>query len=500
MLLVISDLHLTDGTTGRTIGESAFEELRQRVRETAFDASWQRDAVSGEVVYRPIPSCDIVLLGDILDIIRSTHWTDHDCPIRPWPTDTGPDYDDRLARKVIAITDRILEYNCHALTLLRQLGHPQPLLNAAPRRFELDGQKVRINHARRNPVCIPAATTDGKPDYHAPHVPVPARIFYVAGNHDWFFVRRGVLWDSLRARVIEALGLAWQPEQPFPWDLTLEPRSNPLVQSCLEHRVFVRHGEIHDPFNYNASRGRDWATMGDALVIEVVNRFPVEVERVLGKNGLNAELANGLREIANVRPIYALPAWLNSLMERIEAQGVRPHRRRQIQHTWNNLVDNFLASAFIRSHDSRLNPFEPVDQLQIILNLSKAVSPGKVNFLLKAGQLAMQAVRNQVERYARAAASESWLLDGRANFVVYGHTHHQQLVPLDRRLRRGEGERVIYFNAGTWKPLHEMARFNHEGPRFVDYTVMSYTIFFRNGERKGRSFETWSGSLANGCC
>ena len=84
MLVIISDLHLTDGTSGATIRAGAFKVFRQRVNDMAWDASW-RAGKDGK--YKPIERIDIILLGDILDVIRSSAWLYVDnrkVDVRPW--------------------------------------------------------------------------------------------------------------------------------------------------------------------------------------------------------------------------------------------------------------------------------------------------------------------------------------------------------------------------------------------------------------------------------
>jgi hypothetical protein len=60
MLVIISDLHLTDGTSGETIKTGAFRTFRERIRDLAYDASWRSDEK-----YAPIECVDLVLLGDV---------------------------------------------------------------------------------------------------------------------------------------------------------------------------------------------------------------------------------------------------------------------------------------------------------------------------------------------------------------------------------------------------------------------------------------------------
>jgi hypothetical protein len=53
----------------------------------------------------------------------------------------------------------------------------------------------------------------------------------------------------------------------------------------------------------------------------------------------------------------------------------------------------------------------------------------------------------------------------------------------------------MYLNAGAWRPVHELAKVNPKEEEFMSYHVMSYLAFFKDDERRGRPFETWSGTL-----
>jgi hypothetical protein len=43
MLVIVSDIHLGDGTCGKTISASAFRLFVDRLQELAFNASWRAD-------------------------------------------------------------------------------------------------------------------------------------------------------------------------------------------------------------------------------------------------------------------------------------------------------------------------------------------------------------------------------------------------------------------------------------------------------------------------
>ena len=155
MLLIISDVHLGDGTTAKSIPASAFRLFADRLRETAYYASWRADGA-----YRPIESIDLLLMGDILDPLHSTRWLTtapgDENYIRPWSSATSPLYPTTLRE----VTDAILDHNNEALEVLRRC-------------------------AAGELVAVPPATSGGKPDHQtSERIPLKVRIHYMCGNHD----------------------------------------------------------------------------------------------------------------------------------------------------------------------------------------------------------------------------------------------------------------------------------------------------------------------------
>src|SRR5512141_540275 len=74
MLVIISDLHLGDGTTANSIPASAFYLFAKRLRQDAHFAAmnYRRNAPLGN--YQPFEELDVLLRGDILDPLHSTGW------------------------------------------------------------------------------------------------------------------------------------------------------------------------------------------------------------------------------------------------------------------------------------------------------------------------------------------------------------------------------------------------------------------------------------------
>jgi UDP-2,3-diacylglucosamine pyrophosphatase LpxH len=461
MLVIISDLHLTDGTSGETIKEGAFRIFRARLRDMAYDASWRADGK-----YQPIESLDVLLLGDILDVIRSTRWLeaapDAPNPVRPWDDPQSQPFID----KVTAINQAILVHNAGALAVLKGLD---------------DGDTI----------TIPPATAAGEPvnvrwEPDSPgRVPVKVRLHYMVGNHDWFYHLPGPAYEALRQSVVAAIGLTTLANQPFPHDPTESPL---LLDLFRQHRVFARHGDIFDPYNYDSHR--DAASLGDAVVIELLNRFGVEVTTRLGED-LPPACIQGLREIDNVRPNLLVPVWLNGLLQRTVWD---PDLTDTLKQTWDNLAEGFINLPFVRSHDTK-SMFDSVDTLEWALKFSKGISIQQASQVVswlqeKLGDRSTSSYKN--------ALTEPTFKDRSTRFIVHGHTHHHEVAPLDifQSNLRSRAVQQLYFNSGTWRQVHELARFRPSQHEFLGYHVMTYLAFYKDNERRGRPFEAWSGVLA----
>ncbi len=442
MLVIISDLHLTDGSSGQTIKKGAFEAFRERLRDMAYDASYRPDNS-----YRPIERIDLVLLGDILDVIRSSKWCEGQ--VRPW-TPNHPAFISTIAK----INDLILEHNSDSLAILKSLHDPSHL--SVPR--AVVGQPL---------------TASKDLDYQK-RQPVEVRTWYLVGNHDWFYHLPGTAFDTIRKSAADAIGLANDPAFPFPH----EPIDCPtLMESCREHGVFARHGDIFDSNNFDGDRDR--SSLGDAIVIELVDRFPAEVKNRF-RSELPVDCLAGLEEIDNVRPLIIIPSWIDGLLRRT----CNPAQQAKVKQVWNELASEFLKIDFVRAHR---NP------LQLGLKLTMRLSLGHVSRFLLWASTKLHWGKDTL--FFPNALREQAFRDRWARFIVYGHTHHHEIVPLHSEKRPEGLLEQMYINSGTWRAVHELARDKPQDEQFVGYHVMTYLAFFKDGERKGKAFETWSGAL-----
>jgi len=177
MLVICSDIHLTDGSSGKTISERAFRILRSRLSDMAYDASWRSDDR-----YVPLEGLDLVLLGDVLDVIRSSSWLTGE--MRPWHEWDSAEF----VKQIRAVNRGILTNNTGSLGVLKEMG--------------------------TRGVPIPPATAEGRPaGREAERHMVPVRIHFVVGNHDWFYHLPGKSYGTIRKSVVDAMGLCNSPSR-----------------------------------------------------------------------------------------------------------------------------------------------------------------------------------------------------------------------------------------------------------------------------------------------
>lgn len=444
MLVIISDLHLTDGTSGSTISAGAFRLLAERLTDLALGASFRSNGQ-----YRPIERVDLLLLGDVLDVIRSTQWLSGQA--RPWDDTKSPG----LFEQISKITGDILGHNTESLAVFRHLA----------------GQGVEL----------PPALANGRPAEDR-LISVPLRIHYMVGNHDWPYHLPGEQYNRLRSTIVEHMALATYAEAPFPHEIW---ESNELVQVMRRHKVFARHGDVYDPFNYEGDR--DASSLGDVIVLELLNRFGVQVERQLGDD-LPQSALSGLREIDNIRPLLLVPVWIDGLLERCCPQ---PAVRKEVKKIWDGLADDFLNHPFVRHRDTWC-PIDIVDRLQRALKFSRRISVGWAGWI---AQFYAELRGAASSSYYHHALTEQDFRNRRARHIVYGHTHTAEVVPLDASFADGYALHQTYFNSGTWRRVYTQTQLDPRENEFIAADTMSYLAFFQDDERSGRPYETWAGSL-----
>jgi UDP-2,3-diacylglucosamine pyrophosphatase LpxH len=455
MLVIVSDLHLGDGTTADSINQSAFRLFANRLRETAYYASFRTDGS-----YRPIDGLDLVLLGDILDPLHSTLWLDtapgEAAYTRPWTNFKSP----LFAAKVAQTTHAILEENKESLEILRRCASGETVL-------------------------LPPAGLNGQPDADSKErIRIPVRLHYMLGNHDWYYHLAGPAFDEIRANIIRAMGLC-NSEDIFPYG----PSEAPQLREVLEqHKVYARHGDRYDKFNYNAEFGRNHSTLGDMFTMDVCNRYPVEVQKRY-ESDLPTGIIDGLRRITNIRPALAAPLWISGQIKRHAGNA---GLEKELKKVWDDLCDEFLQLEAVRQEDKAFS-FDMVDMLALALKISKRTSFETLNDVVL---WVRSKLWDSDRSFATHALTEPAFLNGTARYIVYGHTHHHEIVSLDSSGEPPTGYNQLYFNSGTWHSYFDLAIKDPTQQKFIPYETLTYLTFYKDDERGGQLFETWSGAYA----
>lgn len=452
MLVIISDTHLTDGSSGHTVDAGAFRIFEDELRDLAYDASKRADGR-----YEPIKELHLLLLGDILDVIRSTQWLDD--TVRPWDDPQS----DAFTSKVTAITEKILSNNSESLDVVKS--------------FKND----RI-------ITIPRATPNGTPaevgwEPNAEgRVPVEVHTYYMVGNHDWFYHLRGPAYDALRSDIVQSMGLDNPPDLPFPHDPKEFGQSGAfmrLAEAYRQHSVFARHGDIYDPDNFDGDRDR--SSIGDAVVVDLIDKFSLVVQAQLG-NAVTPEFIEALREIDNIRPLSDIAAWIDGYLLRTSPD---PLTAKRVKGVWNQLASEFFKIPFVKNHPK-------AGRMRWAQDLTSGLSLGMLSRLVrKFGSLFPS---TDCPDY-RNALQETAFLDRSARCIVYGHTHQYALVALEVPFTPRGIFNQVYLNSGTWRPYHQLAKHHPKQEQFVPYQLMTYIAFYQDDERGGRRYESWTGAL-----
>ncbi len=455
MLIIVSDIHLSDGTCGKSLSASAFHLFADRLLELAFNASWKSNGI-----YQPIKEINILLLGDILDPLHSTLWLDKQPGesgyVRPWTDFRAPEF----AATLHTITSNILTNNAESLGILKGLSGKAGL-------------------------SLPPASSSGQPDMKSEQrEPVNVRIHYMVGNHDWYYHLPGSAFEAIREEIVQSCGLS-NPPGPFPHELQESSRLQRLLGG---YKVYAQHGDLYDPFNFSKEKGRNAATIGDAFVVEVINRFPLEVDRHMERD-LPPGFMESLHELVNVRPTLATPLWIGS---QLRQNSISPAVQRKLKGLWNEICKEFLALPFVQEEDKPLK-FDPVDELELAVRLTGSLSFKTIDDI---AIWARKKINSSEVTFARHALQEEAFLDRSAQFVVYGHTHHHEIVPLDSFSGRRRTNNQLYMNSGTWHTYFDLALYKPEERKFIPYQVLTYLTFYRKDERSGTRFETWTGTFS----
>lgn len=420
MLVVISDLHFVDGTAGE-------HDVPPRAFETVFLSHIETLAKRNNV-----KKIKILLLGDIIDLLRTTKWLEIDPDDRPWgknglrdAIEFDPLVGSRTEQKCYEILSDIIRRNCRTFRLFRKL-------------------KKKLGD----------------------HGVGDVQIIYLPGNHD----RLVNIYPRIRCLTQKILGIAVNGGTVDGFSENNWHFRNAYADK--EHSVFARHGHEFDPVNYGCCDkdsliGHSRVPIGDVITTEIAVKIASLLLHILDElpeSDEREEIKQIIFGLDNIRPWTSIPGYLVSKLKGNEVMRVGV--KRALLTTLGSFLRIPLVREWLWNNKSRAIR-------QVWSCVQGAWSPWVSDTSSK-------------DRYATSAYQDYVEGEDTFRFVVYGHTHSQEEIPLDLQ---GEKE-SFYINTGTWRSVIEPTL---QGKDYASFKTMTYAVFYKSGERRADLFDIWTG-------
>jgi UDP-2,3-diacylglucosamine pyrophosphatase LpxH len=429
MLVLVSDLHLTDGTTSTPVHPGAFRILRREIEAAARDKGTDKAEVN------------LVLLGDIFDLVRTDYWfTDTSPGDRPWngalDSRTAMNKDTNAVEKQFkAILDRILQHGS-TVGFIKEIQRLRD--SRAVSKFQID---------------------------------------YVVGNHD----RALNNFPSLQKTIEKALGVrvtfraafsdpafAVTARHGHEWDANCSARL--LLQNVLQK------GKTWDPLDADIGQVQN---LGEVITAELMSGL---VWRV--KAGGDPDLAEAIRDVDLLRPATSVFQWVEW---RARSQRLAGPKKDFLVNALIESLSGVVDSAFGRLWDNVKSDWivsaDLVDRLEMARSRLKAAGYDGlreiVSVLVTFSNLASAVIPQKAEDYD--GAKEEFRRCGQGTqYVIYGHTHRAQQNCLSGDV---DGTTRMYVNTGTYLPLLEVT---DDGRSFAQSQRMTLTFLFNGAEDRDK--------------
>lgn len=470
MLVVISDIHFVDGTAGEhNLPCSAFESVF-----LADIAALAKEKQAQEV--------KILLLGDIIDLLRSAKWFDVSMEDRPWGI---KGLQDIAKPRKAGVTEK------QCLKILGKVS-ANNLENAkAPDSLA----KNTILAKNWDTFKFIRELKEKLASYLDKDFPV--KVIYVPGNHD----RLCNLYPSVRDELRKQLGLTVDQSTVYgdpngEWWYKQDYRDE-------DHGVYARHGHQFDIWNFGGGNdltrtGHLQVPIGDVFTTEFAVKIPWELDRARKKYPeVTPEMVATTKDIDNVRPLSAVMEWIYYRIKKEDHDGVR----KAFKEVFDKIIKELIDNSFVQQWRS---PHTHIDEaLRAASSRWLSWLPKGLVDLIDAEDLLPLVMGKtgapddpEKDVYTRSAYNEAvWKESKSFQFILYGHTHNPLQHPLDAE----SGHEVFYINSGTWRNrIYKTVCFD-KAPDFVSIKQMTYSIFYRKDEDIKRkqagtlSFDVWTG-------
>ncbi len=443
MLVLFSDVHLTDGRTAINPHETAFRLLGSELVACA------RQKKARELQF--------VMLGDVFDLVRTDYWQEKQVPPaqRPWggsalDPDTGMNRDVDLLPQFAAILDDILA---------------TPAAAALVQTVRTAGEETGLT----------------------------PRLVYVVGNHDRVFHN----FPGLRS----ALAAAFAPVQV---EFRTVYRSDEYGVWARHGHEWDEHCHGWDFLRKVLHKGARVGRFDDAAY-RVMGIGEVVTAELMG--GLihgarqrltlpkDAPFLRRLLNVNNLRPMTEVFHWLSWLAREEEERYTAA-----CSEALRDALDGVLETTFARRWDAVKADLIVSGDLTDYLQLARRALGDRSNIdrlrkilpVLDKVNVALTALKGSQDHYEKGASEEVPGLPPGVQYILYGHTHQARQRCLAAQL---DGAARVYLNTGTFVPVIDRAA---DGS-FFESNRMSYVCVYKADEDtegradQGPTLDVWDG-------
>jgi len=452
MISIISDIHLSDGTTSFNVHKEAFLNVF-------------KNNILNEVKDNEAKELKIILLGDIIDFVRTDYWLRILKDERPW---NAPKHK----------LDPTSAMNPDSGLMLK---HYSAVLNSIFAHESTIGFFQALNEIKD--------TIGGS---------IPVEIHYVVGNHDRILNCLPSLQDAIKSKLSSYA-------------------SNEVIfrnefRDTSDYSILCRHGHEFDENNY----GREVYAYLNGEDADEINRFKAELYKVqsigevitaelmsgliyrLNKLKANSEFINAVKDINNIRPMTDAFIWLywygkeqtkknKGLLMKAFRESLQAVIDSSLGVAWDNIIKEFwYFRGDITDRFEQLLGLVEDKRFDDVASLVETIKPV---FSFFSGKGLDDYAKGAKSAFASGAAPD-------IQYVVMGHTHEA----LTLYFKGDIDDRVnMYINTGTYLPFIERVR---ESPvvSFVNANQLTLLNIYRrdedlnNGKKnKYPTMDLWNG-------
>jgi UDP-2,3-diacylglucosamine pyrophosphatase LpxH len=438
VIIVLSDLHLMDGTAGAHHVEAGV------FRSTFTDlAAHAREARAADI--------KIVFLGDLFDLIRSERWFEYGVDERPWGADPSEE-------AATAIMEAVAAENAETFELLSGSLADQFDFPVEPERVYVPGNHDRLCNLypalRRRARELVGISPDEEPFEH----------FFLDPDHG-VFARHGQEWDPFNFEGSEALRLHTFARVP---------------------RADYMKTPIGDVIA---------AELASKMPIYVLEYLPEEYP-------YRERIAERMRNLFDVRPLVGMVGWLFYQVHQYDrpVQNAINRAMRQAAHETAELpfVKKWIDEHDRMTAIDEADRLQVLLQILESFKMTRLERPlGKIlASRLEGDQYALRAIED-----LRRLDSEPDLRD-QILYVLYGHTHNPCQFAIGSLGESPDERYRLYLNTGTWRPHHQQTVTGQDfiSWRNITYTLLYRPgeIVAGGSTTAYPALEAWTGTVVAG--